>query len=194
MTLLIAGHDTTAGAPARALHQLELPLVFADDGSAVQASPEPERPFTYPSSCFVTGTVHGTSVPPARATVPSPSRCAPTGCARWACPAPSPAAPPPCSCPRPGARARSGRRPGAGLPPAAVRPAARSPRPRPRDRLRPGPGPSRSRLLQPCARRSAPVVALHRRRHGRGGPRPVNPTCVSLLRYGRCASHRRPAA
>lgn len=32
------------------------PLVFADDGSAVQASPEPERPFTYPSSCFVTGT------------------------------------------------------------------------------------------------------------------------------------------
>jgi hypothetical protein len=39
MTLLIAGHDTTAGAPARALHQLELPLVFADDGSAVQASP-----------------------------------------------------------------------------------------------------------------------------------------------------------
>lgn len=46
MTLLIAGHDTTAGAPARALHQLELPLVFADDGSAVQASPEPERPFT----------------------------------------------------------------------------------------------------------------------------------------------------
>lgn len=63
MTLLIAGHDTTAGALAWALHQLELPLVFADDGSAVQASPEPERPFTYPSSCFVTGTIHGTSVP-----------------------------------------------------------------------------------------------------------------------------------
>jgi lincosamide nucleotidyltransferase A/C/D/E len=39
------------------------PLVFADDGSAVQASPEPERPFTYPSSCFVTGTIHGTPVP-----------------------------------------------------------------------------------------------------------------------------------
>ncbi|MDX2542483.1 nucleotidyltransferase domain-containing protein [Streptomyces sp. WI04-05B] len=38
------------------------PLVFADDGSAVQASPELERPFTYPSSCFVTGTIHGTSV------------------------------------------------------------------------------------------------------------------------------------
>ncbi|MFE2520773.1 hypothetical protein [Streptomyces mirabilis] len=41
MTLLIAGHDTTAGALAWALHQLELPLVFADDGSAVQASPNP---------------------------------------------------------------------------------------------------------------------------------------------------------
>ncbi|MET8689397.1 amino acid transporter [Streptomyces sp. NPDC004732] len=39
------------------------PLVFADDGSAVQASPEPERPFTYPASCFVTGTIEGTPVP-----------------------------------------------------------------------------------------------------------------------------------
>lgn len=39
------------------------PLVFADDGSAVQASPEPQRPFTYPSSCFVTGTIQATSVP-----------------------------------------------------------------------------------------------------------------------------------
>ncbi|MFJ8769794.1 nucleotidyltransferase domain-containing protein [Streptomyces clavifer] len=39
------------------------PLVFADDSSAVQASPEPERPFFYPSSCFVTGTIHRTSVP-----------------------------------------------------------------------------------------------------------------------------------
>ncbi|MDQ0904527.1 lincosamide nucleotidyltransferase A/C/D/E [Streptomyces canus] len=39
------------------------PLVFADDGSAVQASPEPERPFTYPSACFVTGTIHKTPVP-----------------------------------------------------------------------------------------------------------------------------------
>ncbi|MET9122490.1 amino acid transporter [Streptomyces sp. NPDC004528] len=39
------------------------PLVFSDDGSAVQASPEPERPFTYPSSCFVTGTIQGTPVP-----------------------------------------------------------------------------------------------------------------------------------
>ncbi|MEV5611530.1 amino acid transporter [Streptomyces sp. NPDC052225] len=39
------------------------PLVFSDDGSAVQASPEPERPFVYPASCFTTGTVAGTSVP-----------------------------------------------------------------------------------------------------------------------------------
>lgn len=39
------------------------PLVFAADGSAVQASPEPERPFVYPAACFVTGTVRGTSVP-----------------------------------------------------------------------------------------------------------------------------------
>lgn len=39
------------------------PLVFAADGSAVQASPEPGRPFVYPSSCFVTGTVEGMTVP-----------------------------------------------------------------------------------------------------------------------------------
>ncbi|TXS05001.1 amino acid transporter [Streptomyces sp. col6] len=39
------------------------PLVFAGDGSAVQASPDPERPFIYPSSCFVTGTVKGKTVP-----------------------------------------------------------------------------------------------------------------------------------
>lgn len=39
------------------------PLVFADDGSARQASLEPERPFTYPPSCFVTGTIRGRSVP-----------------------------------------------------------------------------------------------------------------------------------
>jgi lincosamide nucleotidyltransferase A/C/D/E len=39
------------------------PLVFADDGSAVQASPEPECPFAYPSSCFVTGVIKGVSVP-----------------------------------------------------------------------------------------------------------------------------------
>ncbi|MFJ1599886.1 nucleotidyltransferase domain-containing protein [Streptomyces sp. NPDC088261] len=39
------------------------PLVFADDGSAIQASPDPERPFLYPSACFVTGTIKGTPVP-----------------------------------------------------------------------------------------------------------------------------------
>lgn len=39
------------------------PLVFAGDGSAKQASPEPERPFVYPSSCFVTGAIGGTPVP-----------------------------------------------------------------------------------------------------------------------------------
>lgn len=39
------------------------PLVFADDGPAVQASPDPERPFIYPSSCFVTGAIEGTPVP-----------------------------------------------------------------------------------------------------------------------------------
>ncbi|WP_175521587.1 nucleotidyltransferase domain-containing protein [Streptomyces sp. CAI-85] len=38
------------------------PLVFSDDGSAVQASPDPQRPFVYPSSCFVTGTIKGTPV------------------------------------------------------------------------------------------------------------------------------------
>ncbi|MFF7887288.1 cytochrome P450 [Streptomyces sp. NPDC007896] len=41
MTLLIAGHDTTAGALTWALHQLELPLVFADDGSACRRHPNP---------------------------------------------------------------------------------------------------------------------------------------------------------
>ncbi|MDJ1138463.1 nucleotidyltransferase domain-containing protein [Streptomyces iconiensis] len=39
------------------------PLVFGDEGSAEQASPDPERPFVYPSSCFVTGTLRGTAVP-----------------------------------------------------------------------------------------------------------------------------------
>lgn len=39
------------------------PLVFAADGSAVQASPEPDRPFRYPAACFVTGTIGGTPVP-----------------------------------------------------------------------------------------------------------------------------------
>lgn len=39
------------------------PLVFAQDGSATQASPDPEHPFAYPASCFVTGVVAGTVVP-----------------------------------------------------------------------------------------------------------------------------------
>ncbi|MEU5921742.1 amino acid transporter [Streptomyces sp. NPDC047141] len=39
------------------------PLVFGDDGSAAQASPDPQRPFTYPPSCFVTGTIRETAVP-----------------------------------------------------------------------------------------------------------------------------------
>ncbi|MEJ8639644.1 nucleotidyltransferase domain-containing protein [Streptomyces sp. MS2.AVA.5] len=39
------------------------PLVFSDEGSAIQASPDPHSPFVYPSACFVTGTVLGTPVP-----------------------------------------------------------------------------------------------------------------------------------
>ncbi|MFD9327966.1 nucleotidyltransferase domain-containing protein [Streptomyces sp. NPDC060065] len=39
------------------------PLVFSNDGSAVQASPDPQRPFVYPSACFVTGAIEGTPVP-----------------------------------------------------------------------------------------------------------------------------------
>ncbi|TKT09906.1 amino acid transporter [Streptomyces galbus] len=39
------------------------PLVFTDDGSAVQASPEPGQFFPYPSSCLVTGIILGTPVP-----------------------------------------------------------------------------------------------------------------------------------
>ncbi|MFJ8533275.1 nucleotidyltransferase domain-containing protein [Streptomyces sp. NPDC093591] len=39
------------------------PLVFAEDGSAVQASLEPSRPFVYPASAFVTGRIAGTPVP-----------------------------------------------------------------------------------------------------------------------------------
>lgn len=38
------------------------PLVFAADGSAAQASPDPEHPFAYPASCFVTGTILSTTV------------------------------------------------------------------------------------------------------------------------------------
>ncbi|MER8031027.1 amino acid transporter [Streptomyces bauhiniae] len=39
------------------------PLVFAGDGSAEQASPDPGRPFAYPAACFVTGTIGGRTVP-----------------------------------------------------------------------------------------------------------------------------------
>jgi lincosamide nucleotidyltransferase A/C/D/E len=39
------------------------PLVFAPDGSAVQASLEPEQPFRYPAKCFVTGKIGGRTVP-----------------------------------------------------------------------------------------------------------------------------------
>ncbi|MEV5840661.1 amino acid transporter [Streptomyces sp. NPDC051985] len=39
------------------------PLVFADDGSALQASFDPDRPFRYPASAFVTGTIDATTVP-----------------------------------------------------------------------------------------------------------------------------------
>jgi lincosamide nucleotidyltransferase A/C/D/E len=39
------------------------PLVFGADGTATQASFEPERPFTYPASCFVTGTIDRIPVP-----------------------------------------------------------------------------------------------------------------------------------
>lgn len=39
------------------------PLTFDADGSAVQASGTPERPFVYPASCFVTGTIQGSTVP-----------------------------------------------------------------------------------------------------------------------------------
>ncbi len=39
------------------------PLVFAPDGSALQASFDPERPFAYPAACFVAGTIGGEAVP-----------------------------------------------------------------------------------------------------------------------------------
>jgi lincosamide nucleotidyltransferase A/C/D/E len=39
------------------------PLTFAEDGSAVQAAFGPDRPFAYPASCFVTGTILGRTVP-----------------------------------------------------------------------------------------------------------------------------------
>ncbi|GHH79119.1 hypothetical protein GCM10018793_31060 [Streptomyces sulfonofaciens] len=44
--------------------QLDLhPLVFAPDGSALQASHDPEHPFAYPAACFTAGTVGGAAVP-----------------------------------------------------------------------------------------------------------------------------------
>ncbi|WP_078877332.1 amino acid transporter [Streptomyces sp. 150FB] len=39
------------------------PLVFAPDGSALQASPDPGKPFRYPAECFTTGIVRGVRVP-----------------------------------------------------------------------------------------------------------------------------------
>ncbi|MFF3562361.1 nucleotidyltransferase domain-containing protein [Streptomyces sp. NPDC002574] len=39
------------------------PLSFAADGSAVQASLDPEHPFRYPAASFTTGTIGGTAVP-----------------------------------------------------------------------------------------------------------------------------------
>ena len=38
------------------------PLTFRPDGSAVQASVNPERPFLYPATCFVTGTIQNRTV------------------------------------------------------------------------------------------------------------------------------------
>ncbi|MFE9680492.1 nucleotidyltransferase domain-containing protein [Streptomyces sp. NPDC002701] len=62
--------ETLDGRPVRFVvtdpHGREIdlhPLVFAADGSAVQASPDPHRPFVYPAPCFVSGTVRGASVP-----------------------------------------------------------------------------------------------------------------------------------
>ena len=39
------------------------PLVFHPDGSARQASPQPDEPFVYPADCFVTGVIEGRVVP-----------------------------------------------------------------------------------------------------------------------------------
>jgi lincosamide nucleotidyltransferase A/C/D/E len=45
-------------------HEIDLhPLVFAPDGSATQASPDQGRPFSYPTECFVAGTIQGATVP-----------------------------------------------------------------------------------------------------------------------------------
>ncbi|MFF4268446.1 nucleotidyltransferase domain-containing protein [Streptomyces sp. NPDC001536] len=39
------------------------PLVFAENGSATQASFDPQHPFPYPADAFVTGTIKSTPVP-----------------------------------------------------------------------------------------------------------------------------------
>ena len=39
------------------------PLVFQADGSALQASFDPDAPFVYPAACFVIGTVDGVVAP-----------------------------------------------------------------------------------------------------------------------------------
>jgi lincosamide nucleotidyltransferase A/C/D/E len=39
------------------------PLVFAEDGSAIQASPDVDVPFEYPARCFVSGKIDGVTVP-----------------------------------------------------------------------------------------------------------------------------------
>lgn len=38
------------------------PLEFAADGSALQSSLDPGKPFRYPAACFVTGTIGTTTV------------------------------------------------------------------------------------------------------------------------------------
>ncbi|MGW6240982.1 nucleotidyltransferase domain-containing protein [Streptomyces sp. NPDC055094] len=38
------------------------PLSFAPDGSALQSSLDPEKPYVYPAECFTTGTIGGTAV------------------------------------------------------------------------------------------------------------------------------------
>ncbi|MFD6534287.1 nucleotidyltransferase domain-containing protein [Streptomyces sp. NPDC060184] len=58
------GPPSAPGPPSSTGRELDLhPLVFAADGSAVQASFEPDRPFRYPATSFVTGRIGGTPVP-----------------------------------------------------------------------------------------------------------------------------------
>ncbi|MYQ76846.1 MULTISPECIES: nucleotidyltransferase domain-containing protein [unclassified Streptomyces] len=48
----------------QAERQIDLhPLSFGSDGSALQESLEPGKPFVYPADCFVTGSVRGRTVP-----------------------------------------------------------------------------------------------------------------------------------